>query len=284
MSSNFSPNSTMKNWKKTGATFGTVEMRLVLHVLLLILGGDGALIWLRIGSLVEVSSVHSCTICDVRSSRFFRTLTPQRMGSRSRLLVPLYPFRCTSPRSSQFRVTNHGFMDLVGNDRSIMILSDTTLPRVVGHEMLFLCVCFAVPSTVGSLLLDDVVRDGEHPIAIDENLGLIRFLSRDVHKCDRSLLVPNKECILIIALSELFRLPQISPVYCPCHESSSLSFHQMGCRRHSAASRPEVLVDEDESQWKISSCCVNKPMDCPLLTSLSVLISVHVFVCVFVFM
>ena len=44
---------------------------------------------------------------------------------------------------------------------SIKILFDTSLPRVVGHKMLFLCVGFAVPSTVGSLLLDDVVRDGE---------------------------------------------------------------------------------------------------------------------------
>ena len=34
---------TMKNWKKTGTTFGTVEKGLVLHVLLLILGGDGSL-------------------------------------------------------------------------------------------------------------------------------------------------------------------------------------------------------------------------------------------------
>ena len=44
---------------------------------------------------------------------------------------------------------------------SIKILFDTSLPRVVGHKMLFLCVGFAVPSTVGSHLLDDVVRDGE---------------------------------------------------------------------------------------------------------------------------
>ena len=44
---------------------------------------------------------------------------------------------------------------------SIKILFDTSLSRAVGHEMLFLCVGFAVPSTVGSSLLDDVVRDGE---------------------------------------------------------------------------------------------------------------------------
>ena len=43
----------------------------------------------------------------------------------------------------------------------IKILFDASLSRVVGHEILFLCVGFAVPGTVGSHLLDDVVRDGE---------------------------------------------------------------------------------------------------------------------------
>ena len=41
-STSFDPNSTLKNWKKKGATFGTVEKEKVLHVLLLILGGDGS--------------------------------------------------------------------------------------------------------------------------------------------------------------------------------------------------------------------------------------------------
>ena len=40
-------------------------------------------------------------------------------------------------------------------------LFDTSPPRIVGYKMLFLCVGFAVPSTTRSLLLDDVVRDGE---------------------------------------------------------------------------------------------------------------------------
>ena len=44
---------------------------------------------------------------------------------------------------------------------SIIIIFDTSLPRVVGHKKLLLCVGFAVPSTVGSSLLDDVVLDGE---------------------------------------------------------------------------------------------------------------------------
>ena len=44
---------------------------------------------------------------------------------------------------------------------SIKIIFDTSLSRLVGHEMLFLCVGFAVPSTMRSHLFDDVVRDGE---------------------------------------------------------------------------------------------------------------------------
>ena len=84
------------------------------------------------------------------------------MGSTSGLPVPTCPSRCTSPRSSQFQVANHNALDLVGTIvNSIKILFDTSLPRVVGHEMLFLCLSFAVPSTTSSLLLDDVVRDGE---------------------------------------------------------------------------------------------------------------------------
>ena len=42
---------------------------------------------------------------------------------------------------------------------SIKILFNTSLSSVVGHEMLFLCVGFAVPSTTRSPLSDDVVLD-----------------------------------------------------------------------------------------------------------------------------
>ena len=44
---------------------------------------------------------------------------------------------------------------------SIRILYDTSLPLIVDHKKLFLCVGFAVPRTVRSPFLDDVVRDGE---------------------------------------------------------------------------------------------------------------------------
>ena len=65
-STRFYPISTIKNWKKkTDATFGTVEKRLVLVVLLLILGGNGASLLVLLGSLIGVSSVHSCPMCSV---------------------------------------------------------------------------------------------------------------------------------------------------------------------------------------------------------------------------
>ena len=50
-----------------------------------------------------------------------------------------------------------------------------------------------------------------------------------------------------MALSELFRRIQIT-LHCPFHESSSWTFHYMGCRRYFAASRLEVLLDEDDSR------------------------------------
>ena len=64
------------------------------------------------------------------------------------------------PANFEFRITIF-WISLETIVNSIKILFDTSLPRVVSHEMLFLCVGFAVPSTVANLLLDDVMRDGE---------------------------------------------------------------------------------------------------------------------------
>ena len=69
------------------------------------------------------------------------------------------------PANFELRITIYWILlETIVN--SIKILFDTSLSRV-SHEMHFLCFGFAVPSTVGSRLLDDVVRDGEHPVAID---------------------------------------------------------------------------------------------------------------------
>ena len=66
-------------------------------------GGDGAYLQVLLGSLIGVSSVHSCLICSVRYTIFsYISRTPQTMGNRSGFPVPTYPSRCTSPRSSQF--------------------------------------------------------------------------------------------------------------------------------------------------------------------------------------
>ena len=46
----------------------------------------------------------------------------------------------------------------------------------------------------------------KRPIAIDENVGWIHFLSRDVHKCNRLFLDSNTERILGIALLEFSRI------------------------------------------------------------------------------
>ena len=98
--------------------------------------------------------MHFCLICSVRKTSFSNiSRTPKRMGNRGGLLVPIYPLRCTSPRCSEFRVANHDILNLVGSDREFhQILSDTSPPRVVGQEMLFLCLSFAVPSTTKSHL------------------------------------------------------------------------------------------------------------------------------------
>ena len=56
------------------------------------------------------------------------------------------------------RVTNY-WISLETIVNSIKILFDTFLPRVVDHEMLFLSLSFAVPSTTRSHHPDDVVRD-----------------------------------------------------------------------------------------------------------------------------
>ena len=160
----------MKSWKKkTNATFGIDEKGLVLVVLLQILGGDGSCLWLLLGSLIRVSSVHFRLICSVRYTSFsYISRTPQRMRDRNDLPVLTCPSRCTSPRSSQFWVAKHDFLvsnKTIVNSFVVFFLSinsfAASLPRVEGDKVLFLFFSFAVSSTMGSLLLDYVVLDWE---------------------------------------------------------------------------------------------------------------------------
>ena len=74
ISTNFYPTAAMKNWKKTDATFGIDEKGWVLHVILLILGGDGSLMWLRFGCLIGVSSVHFARFVECEIPMFLISL------------------------------------------------------------------------------------------------------------------------------------------------------------------------------------------------------------------
>ena len=96
----------------------------------------------------------------------------------------------------------------------------TSLPRVEGEKVLLLCFSFTVPSTMGSLLLDHEVRDRES-IQFQFAKLLAGFaLNQEVSTSamDYSLIF-NREGILSIALSELFRRARIT-LHCPFHESS----------------------------------------------------------------
>ena len=72
------------------------------------LGGSGSWLWLRLGSLIEVASLHSCPICLIWDTNVFDISGILLwIGGRSSLPVPIYSFRCTSARSSQCKVANH---------------------------------------------------------------------------------------------------------------------------------------------------------------------------------
>ena len=248
----FCPTATTKNWKKkTDATFIIDRKKSVLVVLLLIRGGDGSLMWLVLGSLIGVSSVHFCLMCSVRFSSFsyiFRTL--QTMDNRSGLPVPIYPLRCTSPRSSKFWVANHDMLNLVGSDREFIQISFWDISSAHCGPQTALSVrrfCRAEHRGVSpSWWCSAELR--KHPVAIDKNFDWVRLQPRDVQRCKRSLLDSNKQSnLLSIALLELFPITRIT-LNCPFHESSLPNRHWMGCRSYFAANRLEVLLNEDNSR------------------------------------
>ena len=169
------------------------------------------------------------------------------MGNRSGFPVLICPSRCTSPLSSQFWVANHDMLNLVGSDREFLQISFWYISfEHCGpwNALSVLQFCRAEQLEVApSWWRSSGLR--KRPNAIGENFGWIHFLSRDVHECNRQFLDSNKESILSVALSVLFRTTRIT-LHCPIHGSSPSIRLWMGCRRYFVANRLEVLVDEDD--------------------------------------
>ena len=100
---------------------------------------------------------------------------------------------------------------------------------------------------MSSAFLDHVVRDRDwlHRILVSETFFLIRCESSIVRKCSTQFLDSNQEDIGNIVLLVLSRTNRMTPHY-PIRGSYPSNFRWMDCRRYSAASRLEVLLDEDD--------------------------------------
>ena len=189
------------------------------------------------GSLIGVSSVHSCAVSAVRCQFFFRYLSnSSEDGQQEFVPLPTYPSRCHSPRFSQFLSCESRDTRSHWKRSCIPSFFDTSLSRVMGYGMLFLCVGFAVPSTVGSLFLDDVVRDGE---SIQSPLTkiLIGFTynqEMSTSAIDHSLILLDKAS----HNSNSSTLPM----------SRIIAFESSLCGLWTFANRLELLVDEDDSR------------------------------------
>ena len=73
-------------------------------------------------------------------------------------LVHLDALLLLGPTNFELRITiSQVFLKAIVN--SFKILVDTSLPCIMGYEVLLLCFSFTVLSTVRSELLDDIVRD-----------------------------------------------------------------------------------------------------------------------------
>ena len=136
--------------------------------------------WFRsLFSRFTVKTVHICDCCSEVWSEFHRCISARFVQRDISLSISLALLRgwatgeiflcqlvhldalLLGPANFELRITIF-WISLEAIVNSFKILFDTSLPRVVGHEMLFLCLGFAVPSTTRSHLSDDVVRDGEN--------------------------------------------------------------------------------------------------------------------------
>ena len=156
--------------------------------------------------------MHFCLICSVRYTSF----------SISLILLRSSVFLCQfihcdalllGPANFELRITKN-WISLETIVNSIKILFHTSATKCSFCASVLPC---RVPRGRPFLMTEFGIE--KTPVAIGENCGWIRFQLRDVHKCNRLLLDSNKEGILSIALSELFRIAQTTQ-HCPFHESS----------------------------------------------------------------
>ena len=300
-STSFHSTATMRYWKKKNATFGIDEKELFKSVF----------------SRFAVETVHNCDCCSEVWSEFHRCISAWLVQwDIPVFLISLILLRgwavgvvflcqfihldalLLGPANLVLRITMY-WISLETIVNSIKILFDASLPRVVGQKKTLSVpqFCRAEYHVVAPFWWSSVGLR-KLPVATGENFGWIRYQSRDVQKCNRLFLDSNKEGILSIALWELLCITRIA-LHCPCHESSLLIRHWMGCRRHFVANRLEVLLDEDDSrsssrvrehgsfllvsqlhvaiQTLWSQCLFPRavwtnPMDCSLSSGLTVLI------------
>ena len=132
-----------------------IKKGLVQVALLQIRGGDGAYLWLLLGSMIGVSTGSSARFVQWdKTSLSYVSRTLPRMGNRSGF------FLCKFVHLDALLL---GPANLDSRWKRSWIPSNFFLRHLLralwGHEMFFLCLRFAVPSTTKSLLLDDVVLD-----------------------------------------------------------------------------------------------------------------------------
>ena len=215
-------------WGRRVPSLILLKKEWVLHVLRLVLGGDGFRLRLQLESLIEVASAHSCPILfNVRYHCPWYLLIPLWIDGRSDLPVLTYPFRFISAWSSQFWVANHDIFGLEENDREFLrsVLSrrqlycgrSSTLWRLYGTVSVLQFYRAEHHGVTPSWLRSAGKK--EHPVLICEIFGWIRFQPRGVRRRYGSLLDSNSEDIENVVLSELFRRTQ-KTLHCPFHESS----------------------------------------------------------------
>ena len=222
-STNGRSTATMMCWMKrtTNATFGTDRKELVLVALL---QRHGRCIFVSASRKSDRSFIGVFSV----SHQFFRYLSnPSDNGQMCWELDQVFLYlsyssdenrqvksfcatssiwiHFASVRSVLFCESRNFKIFLKAIVNSFQFLFETSPPRIMGHEMLFLCISFAVPSTTRSPLLDDVVLDWESiqsPL-VKKLAGFTFFEEMSTSALDNSL-IPIKKAFWALHVENCF--------------------------------------------------------------------------------